>query len=50
MDPIEQLHDIMRGVDQDECENEDGWWPNSAGAEFGASKLAELEALIRSLL
>lgn len=49
MDPIERLHEIVRGIDRDEVDSDDGWWETAAGAEFGAGKLAELEALIRSL-
>lgn len=49
MDPLERLHEIVRGIDATETESTDGWWETSVGAEFGAQKLAELEALVRSL-
>lgn len=49
MDPIDRLYEIVRGIDRDEVESDDGWWETDIGAEFGAGKLAELEDLIRSL-
>lgn len=43
---IEKLREILKGIDQIEMETEEGWWPTSTGAEFGAEKLAEVEELI----
>lgn len=47
--PLARLHEIVHGIDRDEVESADGWWETSTGAEFGARKLAELEALVRDL-
>lgn len=49
MDPIARLHEIVRGIDQDESLSDDGWWETTWGVEFGAGVLAELEALVRNL-
>lgn len=46
---IEKLHYIMRGVDQEECESDVGWWENRGGAYFGANVLTDLEALINEI-
>lgn len=37
--------EILSGIDADETEREDGWWPTSTGAEFGAEKLRQIKAL-----
>lgn len=42
----QKLHSITKGIDQDECESELGWWETSGGAEYGAGRLKELESLI----
>lgn len=46
---LARLREIVRGIDRDEVNDECGWWETSAGAEFGAARLVELEALIRDL-
>lgn len=46
---LARLHEIVRGIDKDEIYDEDGWWETSFGVEFGAARLAELDALICSL-
>lgn len=40
------VDDCLRGIDQDECEHEDGWWETSEGAEFGRERLAALKTEI----
>lgn len=51
MHPIERLHQIVDGIDRDQLDKpRDGWWETSAGVEFGAGVLRELEELIRSLM
>lgn len=51
-DPLDWdwLEDILDGIDRDECTGDaltaDGWWPTSAGARFGAERLAALKAAI----
>lgn len=40
------LHDILHGIDTNECEDDHGWWETSTGAAFGARKLDELKAAI----
>ena len=44
------LDRILVGIDKTETEHPDGWWETSAGAEFGAKKLAELKALFSPLV
>ena len=44
-----EIRRILSGIDQTEADGPSGWWETSAGAEFGAQKLAELESLIDSL-
>lgn len=39
---INRVKEILKGIDSDECETDDGWWETSKGAEFGKSKLNEL--------
>lgn len=39
------LDELLDGIAR--TEDDGGWWPTSAGAKFGASKLAELKAAIR---
>lgn len=46
---LRKLHGIMQGVDANELESDEGWWPNSVGAEFGTKKLAALESLVTQL-
>ena len=38
---------ILKGIDREEID--DGWWETSVGAEFGATKLAEISALVGRL-
>ncbi|GGM42165.1 hypothetical protein GCM10010489_11550 [Microbacterium saperdae] len=47
--PLEMLRQIVRGIDSDDASGE-GWWETSAGAEFGAEKLRQLEILVSSLV
>lgn len=46
---LTRLREIVRGIDNDACEVEDGWWETSVGAAFGAGVLADLEDLVRVL-
>lgn len=46
---LAELHEIVHGIDQDQVGADDGWWETSVGAEFGATKLASIEDLIRQL-
>ena len=38
-----KIEEILKGIDKDECEDPDGWWENSGGAEFGRKKLIEIK-------
>lgn len=38
------LERILQGID--ECEEDNGWWPTSVGAEFGAHRLQALKDAI----
>jgi len=46
MKTCDKIRDILKGIDKDECE--DGWWPNSVGAEFGAKKLKEVLTVVEA--
>lgn len=39
---LDELREILRGIDKTDGESDDGWWETSTGAEFGADKLAEV--------
>jgi hypothetical protein len=39
---INKIKTILKGIDEDECANQDGWWETSEGASFGKTKLAEV--------
>jgi hypothetical protein len=43
---ISEIKKTLDGIDQDECEYDNGWWETSYGAEFGKNKLDELIKLI----
>jgi hypothetical protein len=45
---IENIRDILKGIDKDTCQDKDGWWETSTGAEFGAKKLKEIEYLVKN--
>lgn len=42
---LQQIETILSGIDRDECESPDGWWPNGDGASFGAGRLAAIRKL-----
>lgn len=44
---VAEVRRILNGIDRDELD--DGWWETSTAAAFGAARLAEVEALIRTL-
>jgi hypothetical protein len=44
---IEQIKELLKGIDQVETEPY-GWWETSTGAAFGAKKLQELIALLKA--
>lgn len=46
---IEKIREILKGIDKDECEDKNGWWETSYGAEFGAKKLKEIEDLVKEV-
>lgn len=46
---IERLRVILAGIDETECDSENGWWETSTGADLGDRKLAEVEALFTTL-
>jgi len=35
---------MLKGIDQTECEDSEGWWETSTGAAFGAGILAAIRA------
>ncbi len=44
---LKAIEAILEGIDKTENESERGWWETSTGAEFGATKLAEIRALLQ---
>ncbi len=47
---LSEVREVLKGVDEKGCSSSDGWWETSAGAAFGAERLAALEALLRERL
>jgi hypothetical protein len=43
---VEQIKELLKGIDETETDSIDGWWETSDGAKFGAEKLKELLALV----
>jgi hypothetical protein len=43
-DEREAVIGLLRGIDETETECADGWWETSAGAEFGAGRIAAIRA------
>ena len=39
----------LTGIDDTEVSSDSGWWETSAGAEFGAERLAAVVALIEEM-
>ena len=40
----EAILPMLKGIDQTECEDSEGWWETSEGAAFGAGILAAIRA------
>lgn len=38
----DKIKEILKGIDKDGCETNDGWWETPTGAEFGSKKLKEI--------
>lgn len=49
VDLIEQIKELLKGIDETEIDSIDGWWETSDGAKFGTEKLNELLTLVRKL-
>ena len=45
---IKKIREILKGIDKDISQDNDGWWETSTGAEFGAKKLKEIESLVKN--
>ena len=48
MDLIEQIKELLKGIDETETGSIDGWWETSDGAKFGAEKLKELLTIVEN--
>jgi hypothetical protein len=46
-DLADDIRALLAGIDKTECENDQGWWETSAGAEGGAATLAKVLELAR---
>jgi len=44
-----QIDEMFKGIDKNDCDDNDGWWKTSTGAEFGKGKIEELKQFIDSL-
>jgi hypothetical protein len=44
---IEDIKELLKGIDETENESDDGWWETSTGADFGEDKLNKLIELIK---
>ena len=44
---IEDIKELLKGIDQTENESDDGWWETSTGAEFGRNRMNMLIELIK---
>lgn len=40
---MNKIREILKGIDKEEFEDNDGWWETSTGVEFGKKKLLEIE-------
>ena len=40
----ERVVTLLKGIDGTECEDKDGWWETSTGADFGALKLQKIRS------
>jgi hypothetical protein len=45
---IEEIKELLKGIDETETQSNEGWWETSTGADFGAEKLKELIALVEN--
>lgn len=45
---IENIKELLKGIDQTDSGSNDGWWETSVGAEFGRDRLNKLIELIES--
>lgn len=43
----DKIREILKGIDKDQCESEEGWWETSKGAEFGKRKLEDIIKLLK---
>lgn len=43
---ITKVREILKGIDEDNYDSDNGWWPTSTGVEFGSNKLKDLIAAI----
>jgi len=41
-----EIDRILKGIDMEVCESDDGWWETSVGSEYGAQKLREIKQLL----
>ena len=43
---VNDVRQILNGIDKQETEDRSGWWDTSVGCAFGAAKLAEICAYV----
>lgn len=46
---MNEIKQILNGIDQQQIHSNDGWWETSAGADFGAKKLNEIEQAFKEV-
>ena len=42
---LDSIIEILKGIDQDEADSDDGWWQTSVGVKFGESILQKIKLL-----
>lgn len=48
-DLMQEVEQILAGIDKTESESADGWWETSAGSAFGAERLKLVMAAINRI-
>jgi len=47
MTRLKEIEEILRGIDDEETQSEDGWWETEAGADFGKQRLDLIRELFK---
>jgi len=47
MTRLQEIEEILLGIDETETQSEEGWWETSTGADFGKQRLAMIRELFK---